>query len=92
MQPAFALATVPDAVLRTQHPPLTLAVQDRQVAHRQPEGSCLEAAYPTFLDQVAISGLGVSERVYSHAQSIARDGPYRPGCQLKRPLPRGEEP
>ena len=92
MQPAFALATVPDAVLRTQHPPPTLAVQDGQVAHRQPEGSCLEAAHTTFLDQVAVAGLGVSERVHSHAQSIARDGPYRPRCQLNRPLPRVEEP
>jgi hypothetical protein len=85
LQPAFALAAVPDAVLRTQHPPPALTVQDGQVAYRQPECSRLEAPHTALLDQVAIASLGVSERVHGHAQSIARDGPYRLGRRLRRP-------
>jgi hypothetical protein len=79
LQPALALATVPDAILGTEHPPPSLAVEDCQVAHRQPEGPRLQAAAPTFLDQRAVANLGIRERINSHAESIACEGAPRSG-------------
>jgi hypothetical protein len=79
LQPALPLASVPDAVLRAEHPPPPLAVEDCQVAHGKPEGARLEVAGAAILDQVAIACLGLGEGIYSHAQSIAREGLSRPG-------------
>ena len=71
LQPALTLSAVPDAVLRTEHPTPAFAVQDREVADREPERSRLEAAVTTLVDQNSISRLGVRERIDSHPESIA---------------------
>jgi hypothetical protein len=71
LQPAFALTAVPDAVFGTEHPTTPFAVQDREVAHREPKGSGLQATVATLVDQQAITSLGVGKRIDSHAQSIA---------------------
>jgi hypothetical protein len=71
LQPALALAPVPDAILRAEHPSPSLAVEDREVTHGKSERSGLEPAVAALLDQVAISGLGVCEWIDRHAESIA---------------------
>ena len=70
LQPALALAAVPDTVFGTKHPPATFAVQDRKVAHGDPERPRLERPDPALLDQVPVSQLGFRERVNSHPESI----------------------
>ncbi len=77
LQPALSLAAVPDAIFRAEHPSASLAVEDREVAHRDPECPRLQAAVAALLDQDAIAGLGIPERIDSHAFSIA-DVPTRP--------------
>lgn len=72
LQPALALATVPNAVLGPEHPASALAVQHRQIAHREPEGPGFQAPTTALHDQVAVARLGLGERIDSHAQSIAR--------------------
>ncbi len=44
LQPPLVLAPVPDAVLGPQHPPVPLAVEHREVAHRKPERARRHAA------------------------------------------------
>ena len=88
LQPALAFAPVPDAVLWAEHPSPPLAVQDRQVADREPEGSGLKAAVATLVDQQAIARLGVGKRIDSHGESIAGrlarvQGPYLSGCRIR---------
>ena len=88
LQPALAFAPVPDAVLWAEHPSPPLAVQDRQVADREPEGSGLEAAVATLVDQQAIARLGVGKRIDSHGESIAGRLGSPPRGEL-RPRPKG---
>ncbi len=84
LQPALTLSAVPDAVLRTEHPAPTLAVQDREVADREPKGPGLEAAVATLVDQEAIARLGVGERIDSHGESIARSRvAHSAGCRIR---------
>ena len=88
LQPPLALAPIPDAVLGTEHPAPTLAVQNREVAHREPKGSRLHAAVATLVHQQAIASLGVREWIHSHAESIARrlarvQGPCLTGCRIR---------
>jgi len=90
LQPALALAPVPDAVFGAEHPPPALAVQDCEVANGDPEGSRLKAPHTAFLDQVPVTQLGFRERVDSHPQSMYRDGlPALERCRIRygpRPL------
>jgi hypothetical protein len=79
LQPALPFPSVPDAVLRTEHPSPPLTVKDRQVANGKPESPRLEVAGAAILDQVAITCLGLGEGIYSHPQSIAREGLPGPG-------------
>jgi hypothetical protein len=72
LQPALALSAVPDAVLRTEHPAPSLAVEDREVADCEQKGPGLQAAVAALVDQQAIARLGIGERIDSHAESIAR--------------------
>ena len=72
LQPALALSSVPDAVLRTKHPAPSFGVEDREVADREPKRTGLQAAVAALVDQQAIARLGVSERIDSHGESIAR--------------------
>jgi hypothetical protein len=84
LQPALAFAPVPDAVLGTEHPSPPLAVQDRKVTDREPEGSSLKAAVATLVDQQAIPGFGISERIHSHRESIARSWVgHSAGCRIR---------
>lgn len=88
LQPALALSAVPNAVLRTEHPAPPLAIQDREVADREPESSGLETAVATLIDEQAITRLGVRERIYSHGESIARrvtrvQGSRLSGCRIR---------
>ena len=71
MQPAFALAAIPDAVFGAKHPTTTLAVQDREVADCHPERPRLETPHATLLDEAPVAQLGFREWVDGHAQSIA---------------------
>jgi hypothetical protein len=72
LQPALALSAVPDAVLGTEHPSAAFAVQDCEVADREPESSGLKAAVAALIDQQPIARLGVRKRIDSHLESIAR--------------------
>jgi hypothetical protein len=72
LQPTLTLSPIPDAVLGTEHPAPTLAVQDREVTDREPKSSGLEAAVATLVDQNSITSLSVSKRIDSHGESIAR--------------------
>jgi hypothetical protein len=72
LQPALALASVPDAILGAEHPSAALTVEDREVAHGEPKCSRLKAAVTTFLDQHAVASFRVGKGINSHAQSIAR--------------------
>ena len=88
LQPALTLSAIPDAVLGTEHPAPALAIEDREVADREPERSGLEAAVATLVDQNAISRLGVGKRIDSHAESIAGrlarvQGPRPSGCRIR---------
>ena len=71
LQPALALAPVPDPILRAEHPSPSLSVEHSEVTHRKSERSGLEPAVAALLDQVAISGLGVRKWIDRHAESIA---------------------
>lgn len=71
LQPPLALSAVPDAVLGTEHPAPSLAVQDSEVADREPKSAGLKAAIATLVDQQAIARLGVGKRIDSHPESIA---------------------
>jgi len=89
LQPPLPFASVPDAVLRTEHPAAPLAVEDGKVADRKPKGSGLEATVAALVDQQAIAGLSVREWIDSHGESIAR----RPGSPPRRELrPRRRAP
>ncbi len=88
LQPSLALAPVPDAVLGTEHPTAPFAVEDREVANREPEGSGLKAAVATLVDQQAIARLGVGKRIDSHPESIALwiarvQGSRLSGCRIR---------
>ncbi len=84
LQPSLALSPVPDAVFGTEHPSPPLAVEDREVAHRKPEGSRLKAAVATLVDQQPIARLGVGKRIDSHTQSIARSQvAHSAGCRIR---------
>jgi len=72
LQPALALTSIPDAVLGSEHPSPTFAVEHGKIANREPEGARLQTAVPTLLDQAPISSLCIRERVDSHGGSIAR--------------------
>ncbi len=78
LQPTLPLSPVPDAVLGAHHPAASLAVQDRQVAHRDAEGPCLEGADAALLDQVAVMQLRFGEWIDSHAESIAPTSGLKP--------------
>src|SRR6266852_5819780 len=71
LQPALALAPIPDPILRTEHPSSALAVENRKVTYGKPERSGLEPPVAALLDQHAITGLGVREWIDGHAESIA---------------------
>jgi hypothetical protein len=71
LQPAFALAAVPDAILWTKHPTAAFTVEDGEVAHGEPERSRLKTSGPPLLDQGPIADLCIGKRIHSHAESIA---------------------
>jgi hypothetical protein len=73
LQPAFMLAAVPDSIFRSQHPPMALAVEDCEIANREPERTRLQTAGAPLRDQRSISRLGLGEWVDRHRDSIARD-------------------
>ncbi len=74
LQPALAFAPVPDSILWTEHPSPALAVEHGEVANREPECSCLQAAVTALLDENPVSSLGVRERIDSHGESMGRIG------------------
>ena len=75
LEPSLALPAVPDPIFRTKHPAASFAVEDREIADRKPERAWHQPARPALLHEEAISDLGLGERIDSHAESIARDGP-----------------
>jgi hypothetical protein len=88
LQPSFAFATVPNAVLGTEHPSPPFTIQDREVADRKPEGSSLKAAVAALVDQQAIARLGVGKGIDGHVESIARrlarlQGSRPAGCRIR---------
>ena len=82
LQPTLPLSPVPDAVLGAHHPAASLAIQDRQVAHRDAEGPRLEGADAALLDQVPVTQFRFGEWIDSHAESIARERPWGRGLPL----------
>src|SRR5204863_7806090 len=55
LQPALALAAVPDPVLGTQHPPPALVVEHGEIAHSDPERARLEIAGAPRFDPAPVS-------------------------------------
>src|SRR5215813_1997814 len=72
LEPALVLAAVPDPVLRSEHPAMTLAVEHGQIAHREPERTSLQTARSPLRDQRFVPGLGFGEWIDGHQDSIAR--------------------
>jgi len=83
LQPTLALAPVPDPILWAEHPSPPLAVENRKITHGKAKRSGLEPAIAALLDQQAITGLGVRERVDGHAESIANPAAC---CPIGRPI------
>jgi len=74
LQPPLAFSAIPDAVLGSEHPSPTFAIEHREVAHREPKSSCLKIAVTTLLDENPVSSLGIRERIDSHGESMGRIG------------------
>ena len=72
LKPSFTFASVPDAILGSEHPSPAFAVEDGEVANREPERPGVKPAVAALLHQQLIASLGVRKRIDSHAQSIAR--------------------
>src|SRR5216683_3148184 len=89
LQPALPLAAIPDAVLRAEHPSTPFAIEDGQIAHREPERASLKTAVATLVDQLAIVRLGVRERIDCHAQSLG--SPITWGSSARAPQGAGGE-
>src|SRR6266581_5695085 len=73
LQPPLMLAAVPDSVLWSQHPAMSLAVEHGEIPHREPERSRLQTARAPVRDERSISRLGLGEWIDRHRDSIARD-------------------
>ena len=71
LQPTLALAPVPDAVFRAEHPAPPLAVKDRKVADGDPESPGLKRSDAALLDQVPVAKLRLGEGIDGHGESIA---------------------
>ena len=71
LQPAFALAPIPDPILWTKHPTAAFTVEDGEVAHGEPERSRLKTPGPPLLDQGPIADLRIGKGIHSHPESIA---------------------
>src|SRR5260370_35312091 len=71
LQPPLAFSAIPDAVLGSEHPSPTFAIEHCEVAHREPERARLQTAVAAFLDKEPIASFGVGKRIDGHAQSIA---------------------
>ena len=87
LQPALALAPIPDPILRAEHPPSALAVEDRKVTYGKPERPGLEPAVATLFDEHSIASLGIRKRVDRHAKSMSglptpRQRSGRGGCRI----------
>jgi hypothetical protein len=70
LQPPLAFAPIPDAILRTEHPSAAFAVEDREVAHRDPERSRRQAAIAPLVDEQLVSRFGIGKRIDGHPQSM----------------------
>jgi len=70
LQPTFVLPPVPDSIFRSEHPTPPLAVQHREVAHRDPVRSRLQVAGAPLLDEELVSDLSFGKRVDCHAESM----------------------
>jgi hypothetical protein len=79
LKPALTFASVPDAVLGTEHPAPPFAVEDREVADREAKGSSLHAPVAALVDQQPVARLGICKRIDSHVESIARSALARRG-------------
>jgi len=66
LQPSLVLAPVPDAILRSKHPSPALAVEDREIAHRDAKRTRLQVADAPFLDQELVTDLCFSEWIDGH--------------------------
>ena len=66
LQPSLVLAPVPDSVLGPEHPAPALAVQDRQVAHRNAKRPRLQVADPAFFDQEFVADFCFGEWIDGH--------------------------
>jgi hypothetical protein len=66
LQPSFILAAIPDTVLGSEHPASALAIEHRQVAHRDAERPRLEVANAPLLDQESVANFCVGEWIDGH--------------------------
>ena len=87
LQPALALAPIPDPILRAEHPPSALAVEDRKVTYGKPERPGLEPAVAALFDEHSIASLGIRKGVDRHAKSMSglptpRQSSGRGGCRI----------
>ena len=72
LQPTLILSPVPDSVFGPKHPAAPFAVEHREVSDRQPECTREQVASSAFFRQVLVADFSFSERIDSHAESIAR--------------------
>ncbi len=53
---------------------MTLAVEHREIAHREPEGARLERAAAPLRDEGLVAGLGFGERIDGHGVTVSPGG------------------
>ena len=68
LQPAFVFSPVPDAILRSQHPAPSLAVEHREVADRDSKGARLKISRSPLFHQELVPNLCIGEWIDSHAR------------------------
>ena len=73
LQPPLVLPSIPHTVLRAEHPPTTFAIEHGEVAHGEAKRARLQPARATFLDQRAVSRLGLRKGVDCHGLTVSRE-------------------
>jgi hypothetical protein len=70
-EPPLVLAPVPDPILGSKHPPMSLAVQHSEVAHGEPERPRLQGAVAALGDKSLVVKLGLGEGIDSHRPKVS---------------------
>ena len=71
LQPPLVLASVPHAVLGSEHPPMPLAVEHREITYREPKCARLQPAVAPLLDQRAKTNFSLGKGVDCHGLTVS---------------------